>query len=173
MAHFVEELQREAAAAVATMQAAALVARHRHARAELMRHMRATTAKVKDEPKDQAVEAVVSEWMEAWHLPRSEWPHIAREMKAFTEAFYEYVKAPRTDADERLRDSCSALDAALAQEGTTLSDQMAWRSMCAHGWWELVAPTPPDLPGRTARPTVPQPEPGKPFWEAGCAQQCL
>ena len=43
---------------------------------------------------------------------------------------------------------CAALDEALAREGTSISEQMAWRSQCAHGWWELVAPTPADLPGR-------------------------
>jgi hypothetical protein len=173
MPHFVEDMQSEAAAAIAAMKDAALVARRRHAHAELMRHMQMTAAKVKHKNKAEAVEAVVSEWMEAWHLPRSEWPHLAKEMQAFTEAFYDYVNNPDDAADRRVRDTSATLDATLARQGTSIADQMAWRSMCAHGWWELVAPTPQDLPGRTARPTVPRPEDGKPFWDTGCAAQCL
>jgi len=49
---------------------------------------------------------------------------------------------------------------------------MAWRSECAHGWWDLVEPVPVDLPGRKERPSVPQRAPGTPFWEAGCASFC-
>jgi hypothetical protein len=173
MPHFVDELQDEAAKAIAAMKEAAIAARSIHARAELMRHMRTTAAKSKDKPKDEAVEAVVSEWMEAWHLPRSEWPHIALEMERFTEAFYDYARDPSDETDACLRETSDALDAALAKEGTTISDQMAFRSMCAHGWWELVVPTPSRLPGRSERPTVPALQPGKPFWEARCAEQCL
>jgi hypothetical protein len=172
MPHFVEQLQQEAAAAIAAMRAAALAARHAHARAELMRHMRLTAAKVKDRPKAEAVEAVVSEWMEAWHLDRYAWPHIAREMQIFTEAFYDYAHAGSDAADAEVRAAAAALDAALAKEGTTIADQMAWRSMCAHGWWEWVSPVPADLPGRKERPTVPRLVAGQPFWEAGCAEQC-
>src|SRR5688572_5684204 len=110
MTHFVDELQAEAAKAIAAMKEAAIAARHIHARAELMRHMRTTAAKSKDKPKAEAVEAVVSEWMEAWHLPRSEWPHIAREMERFTEAFYDLARELSDEADRRLRDACEALD---------------------------------------------------------------
>ncbi len=173
MTYFVDELQAEADKAIAAMQEAAIAARHIHARAELMRHMRTTAAKSKDRPKAEAVEAVVAEWMEAWHLPRSEWPHVARDMERFTEAFYDLAREPSDEADRRLREACEVLDAALAKEGTTISGQMAFRSMCAHGWWEAVVPTPADLPGRTERPTVPTPQSGKPFWEARCAAQCL
>jgi hypothetical protein len=173
MPHFVEDLQNQAQSAIAAMKEAALAARHIHARAELMRHMRTTAAKSKDKPKAEAVEAVVSEWMEAWYLDRSEWPHIAQEMETFTIAFYDYSRAPTDEADGRLRAATEALDAALAREGTTISDQMAFRSMCAHGWWEAVLPTPADLPGRKDRPTVPALQPGRPFWEARCAEQCL
>ena len=172
MAHFVEDLQHEASAAIAAMQQAALVARHAHARAELMRHMLTTARKVKDKPKAEAVETVVTEWMDAWHLARAEWPHIAREMESFTEAFYDYANAPTDAHDTRLRQTVEALDAALAREGTTISDQMAFRSQCAHGWWEWVRPTPADLPGRKERPGVPQPSAGEPFWQAGCPDFC-
>ena len=47
MAHLVEELQAEAARAIAAMREAALATRTVHARAELMRHMRTTAVKVK------------------------------------------------------------------------------------------------------------------------------
>lgn len=172
MPHFVEALQQEAAEAVAQMQEAALRARHAHARAELMRHMLTTARKVKEKPKAEAVETVVREWMDAWNLGRSDWPHIAREMEAFTEAFHDYANAPSDAHDTRLREACAALDIVLEQEGTSISDQMAFRSQCAHGWWEQVKPVPADLPGRKPRPSVPSLESGKAFWEAGCADFC-
>ena len=172
MPHFFEALQQEAAEAIAQMQEAALRARHAHARAELMRHMLTTARKVKDKPKAEAVETVVREWMDAWNLGRSDWPHIAREMESFTEAFHDYANDPSDENDTRLRETCAALDAVLEQEGTSISDQMAFRSQCAHGWWEQVKPVPADLPGRKPRPSVPALESGKAFWEAGCAEFC-
>jgi hypothetical protein len=172
MPHFVEELQQQAAQAVADMRKAAIAARHLHALAELMRHMQTTAAKSRHRPKAEAVEAVLAEWLEAWHVPRHDWPHIAKEMESFTAAFYDYVNDPDDGNDQRMRSATAALDAALAAEGTTISDQMAYRSMCAHGWWEAVKPTPRDLPGRTDRPTVPYVTKDLPFWEAGCAEQC-
>ena len=172
MPHFVEQLQGEAAWAFAAMREAAIAARHIHARAELMRHMRSTANKFKHRPKAEAVEAVVAEWMEAWHLPRGEWPHIALEMERFTQAFHDYAHDASDLTDARLRESCAALDAALAKEGTTISEQMAFRSMCAHGWWDMVVPAPPDLPGRAERPGIPQWQPGQAFWETPCAAQC-
>jgi hypothetical protein len=170
--HFVDELQSEAVQAIAAMREAAVHARHVHARAELMRHMQTTARKFMHQPRAEAVESVVAEWMEAWHLSRSEWPHIAREMQRFTEAFHDFAQDPGAAADSRVRESCAALDAALAQEGTTISDQMAFRSMCAHAWWELVVPTPTDLPGRKERPSIPTLQSERPFWETGCAHQC-
>ena len=172
MAHFVEDLQREAGRAIAAMQEAALAARHAHARAELMRHMVTTTRKAADLPKAEAVERVVSEWMAAWHLDRSAWPETAREMEALTGAFYDYVTEPSERTDAALRTACAALDRALARQDTTISDQMAWRSQCAHGWWESVRPVPHDLPGSKDRPSVPKPRPDRPFWDAGCAASC-
>ncbi len=172
MPHFVEALQQEATEAIAQMQEAALRARHAHARAELMRHMLTTARKVKDRPKAEAVETVVREWMDAWNLGRAAWPHIAREMEAFTEAFHNYANAPSDGHDARLREACAALDAVLEQEGTSISDQMAFRSQCAHRWWELVSPVPDELSGRKPRPSIPPLESGKAFWEAGCAAFC-
>lgn len=172
MPHLVEELRADAEAAIAAMRAAALAARYLHARAELMRHMLTTARKVKDKPKADAVETVVREWMDAWNLDRHDWPHIAREMEAFTGAFHDYANGPDDAHDQRLRQSCDALDAALAREGTSISEQMAYRSQCAHGWWELVKPVPTDLAGKKPRPSVPHREPGQPFWEVGCADFC-
>lgn len=172
MTHFVAELAGEAEAAVARMQEAALAARHAHARAELMRHMLTTARKVKDKPKPEAIETVVREWMAAWYLERSERPHIAREMEAFTAAFHDYANEPSDANDAALREACAALDAVLAREGTTISDQMAWRSQCAHGWWAAVAPVPADLPGRKEQPIVPKLSDDRPFWQAGCADLC-
>lgn len=172
MPHFVDALQQEAAEAIAHMREAAVAARRIHARAELMRHMLTTARKVKDEPKAEAVETVVREWMDAWNLGRTDWPHIAREMEVFTEAFHDYANDPSDANDARVAGSAAALDAALAREGTSVAEQMAFRSQCAHGWWELVAPVPADLPGRKERPSVPTLEPDKPFWEAGCAGFC-
>jgi len=172
MAHFVEDLQQEAARAIMAMQTAALAARHLHARAELMRHMLTTARKVAGKPKAQAVETVVTEWMDAWNLGRAEWPHIAREMEAFTAAFHDYANAPTDAHDTALRQACDALDAALAREDTSISDQMAFRSQCAHRWWELVMPVPGDLPGLKPRPSVPPLAGDAPFWESGCAGFC-
>src|SRR5690606_18352016 len=120
----------------------ARTARFAHARAELIRHMRTTAAKNKAKPRAEAVELVVEEWMEAWYLPRHEWPQLAREMELFTESFYDYVNDPSDANDAKVREATAALDVALAAEGTSISDQMAWRSMCAHGWWHIVEPVP-------------------------------
>jgi hypothetical protein len=172
MPHFVEELREEAGAAIARMREAALAARYLHARAELMRHMLTTARKVAGKPKAEAVETVVREWMDAWNLDRHDWPHIAREMETFTAAFHNYANEPSDAHDAALRESCAALDVALACEDTSISEQMAFRSQCAHGWWELVAPTPADLPGAKPRPSMPAPRTDAPFWEAGCAEFC-
>ena len=172
MSHFVETLQQEAAQAIARMQDAAIEARRIHAHAELMRHMLTTACKVKDKPKTEAVETVVREWMDAWNLGRSEWPHIAREMETFTEAFHDYANDPSDANDARVATSAQALDAAFAREGTSVAEQMAYRSQCAHRWWELVKPTPADLAGGKPRPSVPPLDPARPFWETGCAPFC-
>lgn len=167
-----DDLNGQAGAAIEAMRAAALRARALHAEAELVRHMLTTTAKVRDRPKPEAVGIVVEEWMAAWYLSRRDWPHLARDMEAVTEAFYEVVREPGPATDAALRERWAALDAAFRREGTSLADQMAWRSQCAHGWWEAVSPVPADLPGRKPRPIVPRPVEGEPFWSAGCAELC-
>lgn len=172
MPHFVDDLQEDAHAAIAAMRVAALHARSTHARAELMRHMLTTAEKVRHLPRDEAVTKVTGEWMQAWHLPADAYPELAREMRAFTVAFCAYAETRSDAADADLRKAVAALDAALHAAGTSLADQMAWRSECAHGWWEAVVPTPADLPGRIERPGIPKPVPGRPFWDTGCAPHC-
>ncbi len=163
--HLVEEEQEKAAAAIAAMRAAAEQAREIHARAELMRHMRMTAAKNKGRPREEAVRAVVDEWLFAWALDRS-WPHVAA-MEALTRAFCDYVEAPSDARDRAVRAACDAITRAFAAAGKPLADQMAWRSMCAHGWWAQVRPAPAGQ-GRGDRAW-----PQRPFWEEGCPKECL
>jgi hypothetical protein len=172
MRNFIDELQAEAGDAVEAMKTAALRARCVHACAELMRHMLLTARKVRTLPRDTAVATVVREWMTAWHLDDDAYPEVASEMRVFTAAFCAFAEAESDEADLALRQAAGALEDALGRAGTTLADQMAWRSECAHGWWELVAPTPEDLPGRTERSAIPGVRKGQAFWEAGCASHC-
>lgn len=167
---FVDELQADAQAAIARMQEAALEARRTHARAELLRHMRTTARTVKDRPRDAAIAQVVREWRQAWGMTDGALAGCEAEMRAFTAAFYESAERSDEQADAGLRRTTSALELALAGRGTTLADQMAWRSECAYGWWELVSPTPPELD--TGERRLPKPDPARPFWEAGCAAHC-
>jgi hypothetical protein len=164
--HLVEEEQERAAAAIAAMRAAAEHAREVHARAELMRHMRATAAKNRGRPREAAVRAVVDEWLGAWALDRATWPHVAA-MEALTRAFCDYVEAPSDANDHAVRAACDAIARAFAAAGKPLADQMAWRSICAHGWWAQVRPAPPGE-GRADRAWPP-----RPFWEEGCPKDCL
>ncbi|PZO03077.1 MAG: hypothetical protein DCF30_03770 [Hyphomicrobiales bacterium] len=173
MPHLVEELRTEAEAAMTVMRETALAARQIHARAELMRHMLTTARKVKDKPKADAVEIVVREWMDAWNLDRQDWPQLTQEMQAFTAAFHDYANVQNDAHDQNLRRCCYALDTALAREGTSISEQMAYRSQCAHGWWALVKPEPVDLLEKKPRTSIPQLGPGQPFWEVGCADFCI
>jgi hypothetical protein len=164
--HLVEEEQQRAAAAIAAMRAAAEAARETHARAELMRHMRTTAAKNRDRPRDEAMRAVVDEWLQAWALERATWPHVGA-MEALTCAFLDYVAAPSDASDRAVRAAVDAIAHAFAAAGKPLADQMAWRSMCAHGWWAQVRPAPAGQ-GRGDRAW-----PARPFWEEGCLPECL
>jgi hypothetical protein len=166
VAHFIAELQQEAASAIAEMRAAALRARELHARAELMRHMLSTVAKMKERPHDEAVRFVVDEWLKAWALRRERWPHAAA-MEALAAAFYDYAAAPGDAADAVLRRAAAELEQRFAAAGLPIADEMAWRSVCAHGWWAAVRPPPPGQ-GRRDRDW-----PDRPFWEEGCPPQCL
>ena len=169
MPHIVDTMLAEADAAIAAMQQAAIRARALHARAELLRHMRGTAAKMSGRPADEAAALVAGEWMKAWHLDGDAYADIAADVRHFTDAFVRDAQGSTPATQAAIRTTTDALDAALARHGTTLADQMAWRSQCAHGWWSLVAPYPPGYP---ERPTVPAPAPGAPFWQAGCAEQC-
>jgi hypothetical protein len=164
---YLDEVRAEAERAIAAMQDAALAARRTHARAELIRHMLTTARKLRDRPRAEAVATAVEEWMRAWHLEPAAWPYVAREMRAMTEAFCDYIAQPSAEAAERIRVGYEALRHALATGDVTLEDHMAWRSRCAHGWWGHVRPAPPEL----RRPGEAMPDAA--FWSLGCKPDCL
>jgi hypothetical protein len=164
---YLDDIRTEAERAIAAMQDAALAARKAHAHAELMRHMLTTARKVLHRPRAEAIETVVEEWMRAWHLEPAEWPHVAREMRAMTDAFCRYADAPSGATAEDIRVGYEALGRALAADDVTLEDHMAWRSRCAHGWWGHVRPAPPDL--RREGEAAPEAA----FWTLGCQPDCL
>ena len=149
MTHLYAELRAASDAAILAMQHAARHARDAHARAELLRHMHTTAAQPGAD-----VNSVTREWLDAWGM--SDWPDVRAEAARFTTAVLAYASG--TDqADQALRAALAGLDSVLATQGTTLAEQMAWRSRCAHGWWRDVAPEPP----------------GMPFWTKGCPPDCL
>lgn len=172
MPGFIDEMQDAARRAIDFMRDSALAARDLHARAELLRHMRTTALKVADRPRAEAVAFVVREWMAAWRLEPDADPALNRDLVAFTDAVCSYVERPGEAEDTAVRQATAALDAAFGRRGSSLADEMAWRSECAHGWWELVRPMPADLPGGSAEPRGPRPGPGRPFWTAGAADHC-
>jgi hypothetical protein len=169
MPHIVDEMQQEAAQAIAAMREAALRARRLHARAELMRHMRLTAAKVKARPIDEAVRFVSTEWMKAWGFGGEGYADLAMHVRTFTESFCRDAHAHNAASSAAIANALAALEAAFERIGTSLADQMAFRSECAHGWWETVVPVPPDA---RARPGVPRWYPGVAFWNVGAAPHC-
>jgi hypothetical protein len=172
MPHIVDQLQAEAATAIKAMRDAALAARQLHARAELLRHMQQTAAKLADQPPEQAIERVMREWMQAWHIDTGAYVELLEDARRFAAAFCADARGSTPATQAAIGDATDALDAALARHGTSIADQMAWRSQCAHGWWDMVVPTPWDLTGRAERPGVPRYQPGLAFWEIGCADRC-
>lgn len=158
--HLVDEAQAEAQAAIGVMRRAALHARRLHARAELLRHMRTTAGKPGAQP-----ETVAREWMQAWNM--QDWPQVADEMRRFAAAFCAYAAHPDDANDAAIRVATVGLEQALEDRGTTLADEMAWRSECAHGWWAAVSPPPVSHPPRNSVPG-----PAQPFWVSGCAPHC-
>jgi hypothetical protein len=166
MTHLVDELKAKADANIAAMRDMALRARDTHARAELMRHMLMTADKVKTRPVADAVRFIVDHWLEAWDLARVSWPHVA-EMEAFAAAFHAYANSPSDVNDAAVRATCLRLELVFVAAGMPIGDQMAWRSVCAHGWWAQVRPAPPGK-GRPDRDW-----PREPFWEHGCLPDCL
>jgi hypothetical protein len=173
MADVVDELQAAATLAIQRMREAALAARGLHARAELMRHMRGTAAKMVGRPVAEAASLVAREWMAAWHLDDGAYADLAEDVGRFVLAFCEDARGSTATTQQAIRDGIAGLDAALGRHGTSIADQMAWRSECAYGWWEMVAPTPADLPDRPARATMPRYREGLAFWDVGCATRCL
>ena len=166
MKHLVEELKARADEQIATMRDAALRARDTHARAELMRHMLMTANHVKAKPTAEAVAFIVDHWLEAWGLARDSWPHV-REMEAFAAAFHAYAVMPSHANDDAVRATCVRLELAFVSAGLPIADQMAFRSVCAHGWWAHVRPRPADIGRREPG------SPDRPFWELGCRPECL
>lgn len=162
-------MAQEAEAAVAAMQEAALRARGLHARSELMRHMATTAAKALAGGQDRnaAADLVAREWMQAWALGDGT-AGLDDAARGFIAAHLDAATG-RPDADAALAGALDMLDRALAASGRTLADEMAWRSECAHGWWGMVRPPPPGL---LRRPSIPAPDPGRPFWTACCAPHC-
>jgi hypothetical protein len=169
LTHPVDAALDEAREAISRMIEAARAARHLHARAELMRHMRTTAAKVAALPLDEAVAAVSGEWMKAWGLGGEAYSGIRPHVVAFTESFCRDARGSDAATRGTMGEAVAALEAAFVAHATTLSDEMAHRSECAHRWWTLVSPPPADLPRRAS---VPPHDPARPFWEAGAAPHC-
>jgi len=167
MTHMLEEFGEIASGSIDRMKQAAERARRDHAASELVRHMLLTTRRFMDRGREGAVEAVVADWLGAWHLTRDEWPEIATEMEALTAAFYDYCVEPSDDADRAVRAAWQRLKHAHDTPERSLEDQMAWRSVCAHGWWGDVSPPPDGYRDHDeARATAP-------FWSRGCPPECL
>jgi hypothetical protein len=170
MTHPVDRLQAEAQAAIAAMRNAALDARSLHARAELMRHMRLTAAKMTARPADEAAAHVRREWMNAWALDARAYPALSAAIEDFVRAFCVDAHASDAATQSAIDRTLVALEAGFAAAGTSLADQMAFRSECAHGWWDFVVPRPTDP--ALARPAAPQSPAGAPFWALGCPPHC-
>ena len=171
MPHIVDEVQAAASKAIQAMQEVAVVARRMHARAELMRHMRLTARKVVDKPLDEAVRQVSKEWMDAWGLTGDAYTGLAEPLRRYTEAFCRDAREHSDVSEAAIATAATALERAFEVIGTTVADEMAYRSGCAHGWWEMVVPVPDQV--RRERPQVPRWQAGKPFWETGAAPHCL
>ena len=127
MPHIVDQLQAEAAVAIAAMRDAALTARRMHARAELLRHMQQTAAKLADQPAEQAIERVMREWMQAWHIDTGSYVELIEDARRFAAAFCADARGSTPATQIAIREATEALDAALVRHGTSIADQMAWR----------------------------------------------
>ncbi len=178
MPHVVDDMLIEAQRAIADMRAAALHARSLHACAELLRHMRGAAAKAVAKTgaaaaaDEAAIARTTDEWMQAWGLGRDAYPDLAAPFRAFTAAFTRDARHPTPETSAAIAEALRGLEAALAGVGTSVADQMAFRSECAHGWWAMVVPVPEDLPGRRERAGIPKWREGMAFWEVGAAARC-
>jgi hypothetical protein len=166
MNDFETELKLAADTDIARAREAALRARTMHARAELMRHMMLTTAKSTDKSRDESIRLVVDEWLDAWLRDRDNYPYVAL-MEALSGACYDALIGPTRQTDQAVRDAFAALERACEAQGTTLADEMAWRSGCSHGWWGDVRPAPasPEYRDRAQRIDA--------LWERGCPPVCM
>jgi len=160
------ELRLEAEAAIAAGRAAMLRARVSHARAELMRHMIMTAGNARGRPRAGAIAWIVDHWLEAWHRDRATYPPVPQ-MEDLASACFDHVYAPGPDSDRAVRSAFAALERACVADGTTLADEMAWRSGCSHGWWGDVLPAPAggDHSALAQRKEA--------LWDRGCAPHCL
>lgn len=166
MTDFTSELRQAAEHDIGAAHHAALRARAMHSRAELMRHMMLTTAKSTDRSREESIALVTDEWLDAWRRDRANYPYVAL-MEALSGACYDALKAPTPQTDGAVREAFAALERACAAHGTTLADEMAWRSGCSHTWWGDVRPAPnlPEYRDRARR--------SESLWERGCPPECL
>ncbi len=166
MTDFTTELRRAAEADLTAAREATLRARTIHSRAELMRHMMLTTAKSTDRSRDESIRLVTDEWLDAWRRKRTNYPYVAL-MEALSGACYDALTTPNTATDRAVRAAFAALEAACVGHGTTLADEMAWRSGCAHEWWGDVHPAPDEAQYRDAAKRKAA------LWQRGCPPECL
>jgi len=163
---FTTELKLAADADMAAAREAALRARSTHSRAELMRHMMLTTAKSTDRTREDSISLVVDEWLDAWLRNRTNYPYV-QQMEALSGACYDALRSPSTGNDDAVRAAFAELDRACVVNGTTIADEMAWRSGCSHDWWSDVRPAPP-LPEYSERAQRSQS-----LFERGCPVHCV
>ena len=154
--HPVDAMLLEARLAIAAMKAAAVEARRVHARAELMRHMRGTAAKMVGMGVEEAVAKVSGEWMAAWGLGAEAYSGLAAGVEGFVRAFVVDARGSDSGTQAGLVAALGGLDGALKDAGLTLADEMAFRSECRHGWWGVVVPG----------------EGGRAFWADGALERC-
>ena len=166
MNDFAAKLKHAADATIASAREAGLTARLMHARAELMRHMMLTTAKSVDRPRAESVRLVVDEWLDAWRRTRDNYPYVAH-MEALSGACYDALRAPTAESDRAVREAFAGLEHACVDNGTTLADEMAWRSGCSHAWWGDIHPA-PNLPEYRE-----QAKRSESLWQRGCPPECL
>jgi len=166
MTDFTTELRRAAEADISAAHHAALRARAMHSRAELMRHMMLTTAKSTDRSREESVRLVTDEWLDAWRRDRANYPYVAL-METLSGACYDALKSATPQTDGAVREAFAALERACITHGSTLADEMAWRSGCSHAWWGDIRPAPnlPEYRDRARRSEA--------LWERGCPEECL
>ena len=166
MKDFTSELKHAADVDIAAARDAALRARAMHSRAELMRHMMLTTARSTHRTRDESIALVVDEWLDAWQRGRGNYPYVAQ-MEALSGACYDAIKSPSAATDNAVRDAFAAMERACVSHGSTLADEMAWRSGCSHAWWGDFRPAPnlPEYRDRARRSET--------LWERGCPKECL